>query len=67
MGGEVTNSWKEGRPDGVRPAQLSAVTTAQHATLLALREAIAADRYEPGQPLRQKTLAHDFGALPPAP
>lgn len=57
---------EEGRPDGARPARLSAVTTVQHATLLALREAIAAGRYEPGQPLRQETLARDFGvSVPP--
>jgi DNA-binding GntR family transcriptional regulator len=55
-----------GRPGGNRPAQLSAVTTVQHATLLALREAIAAGRYQPGQPLRQETLARDFGvSVPP--
>jgi DNA-binding GntR family transcriptional regulator len=34
--------------------------------LLALREAIAAGRYEPGQPLRQETLARDLGvSVPP--
>lgn len=56
----------EGRQDRVRPAQLSAVTTVQHATLLALREAITVGRYEPGQPLRQETLARDFGvSVPP--
>ena len=57
---------EEGRKDGARPAQLSAVTTVQHATLLALREAIAIGRYQPGQPLRQETLARDFGvSVPP--
>lgn len=56
----------EGRQDRTRPAQLSAVTTVQHATLLALREAIAVGHYEPGQPLRQETLARDFGvSVPP--
>jgi DNA-binding GntR family transcriptional regulator len=51
---------------GDRPAQLAAVTTVQHATLLALREGIAAGRYEPGQQLRQETLARDFGvSVPP--
>ena len=55
-----------GRQAGHRPAQLSAVTTVQHATLLALREAIAVGRYQPGQPLRQETLARDFGvSVPP--
>ena len=49
-----------------RPAQLAAITTVQHATLLALREGIAAGRYEPGQQLRQEILAHDFGvSVPP--
>ena len=53
------------RSDG-QPPQLAAVTTVQHATLLALREAIAAGRYEPGQQLRQETLARDFGvSVPP--
>jgi len=56
----------EGQQDSIRPAQLSAVTTVQHATLLALREAIAVGRYEPGQPLRQETLARNFGvSVPP--
>jgi DNA-binding GntR family transcriptional regulator len=56
----------EGRRGGHGPARLAAVTTVQHATLLALRESIAAGRYEPGQPLRQETLARDFGvSVPP--
>lgn len=54
------------RPAGVRPAQLAAVTTVQHATLLALREGIATGRYEPGQQLRQENVARDFGvSVPP--
>jgi DNA-binding GntR family transcriptional regulator len=62
----VRDSSGEGQQDRVRPAQLSAVTTVQHATLLALREAIATGRYEPGQPLRQEALARDFGiSVPP--
>jgi DNA-binding GntR family transcriptional regulator len=66
IGGEVSGTSREGQQDGTRPARLSAVTTVQHATLLALREAIAAGRYEPGQPLRQETLARDFGvSVPP--
>jgi DNA-binding GntR family transcriptional regulator len=49
-----------------RPTRLGAITTVQHATLLALREGIAAGRYEPGQQLRQENLAHDFGvSVPP--
>jgi DNA-binding GntR family transcriptional regulator len=52
------------RDDG--PPRLAAVTTVQHATLLSLREAIAAGRYEPGQPLRQEALAQDLGvSVPP--
>jgi DNA-binding GntR family transcriptional regulator len=62
----VKGSSAEGRQDSTRPAPLSAITTVQHATLLALREAIAAGRYEPGQPLRQEALARDFGvSVPP--
>ncbi len=49
-----------------RPPRLGAITTVQHATLLALREGIAAGRYEPGQQLRQENLAHDLGvSVPP--
>ena len=63
---EVANSSGEVRPGGDRPAQLAAITTVQHATLLALREGIAAGRYEPGQQLRQEVLARDFGvSVPP--
>lgn len=63
----MTQTSGDGRQAGSdRPAQLAAITTVQHATLLALREAIAAGRYEPGQPLRQETLARDFGvSVPP--
>ena len=62
----MRSTQEEGRPDGARPAPLSAVTTVQHATLLALREGIAAGRYEPGQQLRQENLAHDLGvSVPP--
>jgi DNA-binding GntR family transcriptional regulator len=54
------------RPGRTRPGRLAAVTTVQHATLLALREGIATGRYEPGQQLRQENLAHDFGvSVPP--
>ena len=49
-----------------RPPRLGAITTVQHATLLALREGIATGRYEPGQQLRQENLADDFGvSVPP--
>ena len=49
-----------------RPPRLGAITTVQHATLLALRESMAAGRYEPGQQLRQENLAHDLGvSVPP--
>ncbi len=49
-----------------RPPRLGAITTVQHATLLALREGIAAGRYEPRQQLRQENLAHDLGvSVPP--
>jgi DNA-binding GntR family transcriptional regulator len=62
----VTDSPGEVRQGSHRPAQLAALTTVQQATLLALREAIASGRYEPGQPLRQETLARDFGvSVPP--
>ena len=62
----MSGSSAEGHPDSARPPLLSSVTTVQHATLLALREAIAIGRYEPGQPLRQETLARDFGvSVPP--
>jgi DNA-binding GntR family transcriptional regulator len=51
---------------GDGPPRLAAVTTVQHATLLALRESIATGRYEPGQQLRQENLAHDLGvSVPP--
>ena len=51
---------------GGRPPWLGAITTVQHATLLALREGIAAGRYEPGQQLRQENLARDLGvSVPP--
>ena len=63
---EVADPKAEAGQGKQRPAQLAAITTVQHATLLALREAIAAGRYEPGQPLRQETLARDFGvSVPP--
>jgi DNA-binding GntR family transcriptional regulator len=66
MGVKVNEPSRAGQHGAVRPAQLSAVTTVQHATLVALREAIASGRYEPGQPLRQETLASDFGvSVPP--
>ena len=62
----MTYSSAEGPQGGDRPAQLAAITTVQHATLLALRERIAAGRYEPGQQLRQEVLARDFGvSVPP--
>lgn len=62
----MTDSLDEERAGSHRPPQLAALTTVQHATLLALREAIAAGRYEPGQQLRQETLARDFGvSVPP--
>jgi DNA-binding GntR family transcriptional regulator len=63
---EVTGSRDQAGHGSGGPVRLAAVTTVQHATLLALREAIAAGRYEPGQPLRQETLAADFGvSVPP--
>ncbi|HEX7163851.1 MAG TPA: GntR family transcriptional regulator [Trebonia sp.] len=62
----MTGSRDQAAQDGSRPARLAAVTTVQHATLLALRQAIAAGRYEPGQQLRQETVAADFGvSVPP--
>jgi DNA-binding GntR family transcriptional regulator len=62
----VPYSSAEGVPGDSRPTQLAAITTVQHATLLALRERIAAGRYEPGQQLRQEVLARDFGvSVPP--
>ena len=62
----MTHSSGEGQQGDSRPAQLAAITTVQHATLLALRERIAAGRYEPGQQLRQEVLARDFGvSVPP--
>jgi DNA-binding GntR family transcriptional regulator len=55
----------ERRP-GDHPPRLGSITTVQHATLLALREGIATGRYEPGQPLRQESLAYDLGvSVPP--
>jgi len=62
----VKSSRDEEKHVGDRPPRLGAITTVQHATLLALREGIATGRYEPGQPLRQENLADDFGvSVPP--
>jgi DNA-binding GntR family transcriptional regulator len=45
---------------------LRKITTVQHATLMWLRDEIASGRYEPGDQLRQETLARDFGvSVPP--
>jgi DNA-binding GntR family transcriptional regulator len=62
----VKPSRDEEQDAGGRPPRLGAITTVQHATLLALREGIAAGRYEPGQQLRQENLAYDLGvSVPP--
>ncbi len=62
----MTSSRDDEQHAGGRPPRLGAITTVQHATLLALREGIATGRYEPGQQLRQENLADDFGvSVPP--
>jgi DNA-binding GntR family transcriptional regulator len=62
----VKSSGDDGQYAGGRPPRLGAISTVQHATLLALRAGIAAGRYEPGQQLRQENLAHDLGvSVPP--
>ncbi len=62
----MKSSRDEDQHVGGRSPRLGAITTVQHATLLALREGIAAGHYEPGQQLRQENLAHDLGvSVPP--